>query len=1441
MTCSKNFGRLLQVGCLGLIGTLTFVGCGGSEKTTPRDGGGEAGILGQTGAAVNANPATVDVGTVDVLSTSSPVTVKITNTGTAAGVLTVTPSGTGIAATGCTGSLGVGLSCTLSITATPAAAGAIVGNVSVSIAGGNTISISVSGQAVVPGNFGLSPTSISLGNVAVGATVQATVIVTANAALTGLSTGVQGADLKLDASSTCLTTLAAGASCSVVVNFTGTAVGSPTGDAVVVSQGGVTKNVPVTANVLTGAKLAATPTTAAFAAAPGATSAAVDINIGNTGGLPTGQIAVALGGTNAADFTVVSDTCSIVTLAAGVHCVVSVAYKPAATATVDEAGTLTITDKGAGASVATVVLSGTPNLPSTLTITGGPSLGSVAPGVSGAEVVFTVTNTSATPSGALVAAVSSPLITISSNTCAAVATLAQGATCTVGLKLTPPASAVSQSIAALLTVTAATGKASASVTGSIVSGAALSATPPSVSFGSVPVNQSSAVQTVTVKNTGATATGVLAAVLSGPGAAQVAIMSNTCTAALAPAATCTIAVQFNPTDTTGVSGVITVTDTATSLTIPMVGTGLAPSVLTVAPNQVDFGSVVLGYAEAQPATTITVGDQTTVYQLLTVSLVAGATTDSGTISTAITGAAATDFAVDATKSNCTTIQPGQSCNLAVTFTPTAVGARAASLTVTGTKGGVYVVSLKGTALPLVDITPDGCADATGAPVDFDPAVTPRKLTDSGLDFGQQTLGRAGGVCMYTVTVRGATLPAATTTTASVSLTTTTPPDFRNVTDTTFGTSASGVGALATNPCDAAVLGLTANTGAPAGDAPSSNWSKATSFWTCDFYIQFTPQTSKSAAADDKTATIAAQATAGGSDSKTLTGTATGPLTINPATFDFGTVNSGTASAMNSGDVTLTVSESGVETFTITNNGVAAEGPLSVALAPSTDFAVVTDTCTPAAAATPTMLAVNHQCYVTVMFVPTSAGAKTATLTVTSASSGETTNPPATLKGNGGTPLAIGIAPTTAAFADTAQANMTDFTTFTISNPAGASLTGKLTYGFGSCGALSPFDGDTLAESDFELFTLSSSTTGYPAGACGDNNTKQLDSGANCTIQVRFRPTATAIASAATNPRKGTLQVCVGGQAGPKVTLSGNATPQLTLSGAAVTVVDNTQVVDFGDVAQGGAKSVSFNVNNNGATDVTLAIPQPAPFTVAADSGCKNGTVLPAGQPCALKYTVTANVSTPISAPNTVIGVSLPAASVGTVSTSVTLKANPVPGPQLKVYGITGDNTTTPLIEFGSVAINSAAPSGSGILTVWFTNAGGLTATGVSGALTLTGGATDGFLLAAENPGTCASLQSLAAGAKCSVNLIFKPTTTGQKNRHLHADGNVRCLGQRVPARHRHRNHLVIPECERRRVHGHRLCCPLDSSGPVQQGVLRIAQRWRRHPTERYNPHDGPGG
>jgi hypothetical protein len=353
-------------GTAGTGGTTGSGGVGGSAGAGGAGGAGGSADPGSTsaqGATVVATVSSVNVGQVDVGKTSAPVAVVLTNVGKGTASLTILPVGSGIAVTGCSGTLAAGGSCTLVITASPTVAGPISGSVSVAVASGNTLSIAVSGTATIPGSFVLSPQAIDLGTLAVGQTIQASVTVTATSALTGLSASVSGAELRLDATSTCTSVLAAGASCSVVFNFSSAVAGSSTGDAVVVTQGGVTKVVPVTAMVVTPAKLALTPTTAAFAAALGGTSSPVDINVANIGGMASGPLGVVLGGANAADFKITSNTCGAVMLASASYCSVTVVYAPAASASTTATATLTVTDTGVGASTAFAALTGTPYAP----------------------------------------------------------------------------------------------------------------------------------------------------------------------------------------------------------------------------------------------------------------------------------------------------------------------------------------------------------------------------------------------------------------------------------------------------------------------------------------------------------------------------------------------------------------------------------------------------------------------------------------------------------------------------------------------------------------------------------------------------------------------------------------------------------------------------------------------------------------------------------------------------------------------------------------------------------------------------------------------------------------------------------------------------------------------------------------------------------------------
>jgi hypothetical protein len=346
---------------------------GTTDAASAVDSMGAIDVVDAVGAVPDAWPAVIDaetgilvasvtrvqLGTVAVGTTAST-TVTIMNIG-APTTLQIVSTNPYVSVSGCAGALPSAGFCTLAITVTPTAVGTIQGTVELRVPGGTNpgpLELLVEGLAASPGAFAISPSAIDLGVVAVGKTVSASVQVTALAAISGLSIAVSGPDLTLHPTSTCTSTLAAGTSCTVVATFSATTAHVATGDSIVVSQGGVTKAVPITANVIAGAKLTATPATAAWSASPGHSASSLAIAVANIGGMSTGPLTVALSGTNAADFQILQNQCSPGALGVGSYCVISVVFALPATAVTSETATLTITDQGPAGSSASVALRG---------------------------------------------------------------------------------------------------------------------------------------------------------------------------------------------------------------------------------------------------------------------------------------------------------------------------------------------------------------------------------------------------------------------------------------------------------------------------------------------------------------------------------------------------------------------------------------------------------------------------------------------------------------------------------------------------------------------------------------------------------------------------------------------------------------------------------------------------------------------------------------------------------------------------------------------------------------------------------------------------------------------------------------------------------------------------------------------------------------------------
>ncbi len=187
------------------------------------------------------------------------------------------------------------------------------------------------------------------------------------------------------------------------------------------------------------------------------------------------------------------------------------------------------------------------------------------------------------------------------------------------------------------------------------SGQTVTLTPTSLNFGSVVVETTSAAKSVILTNTG-TAKLTIASIAASGSFAE----TNTCGSSVAAGKKCMISVTFSPAVTGAASGAVTITDNASNSpqTVALSGTGVVA--VTLSPATVTFTSRTVG-TTSNPITVTLTNNQATV---LTINSIA----TSG------------DFAE--TNTCGATVASKAKCTISVTFTPTVVGTRTGTLTVT---------------------------------------------------------------------------------------------------------------------------------------------------------------------------------------------------------------------------------------------------------------------------------------------------------------------------------------------------------------------------------------------------------------------------------------------------------------------------------------------------------------------------------------------------------------------------------------------------------------------------------------------------------------------------------------------------------------------------------------------------------------------------------------
>jgi FG-GAP-like repeat/Abnormal spindle-like microcephaly-assoc'd, ASPM-SPD-2-Hydin len=275
-------------------------------------------------------------------------------------------------------------------------------------------------------------------------------------------------------------------------------------------------------------------------------------------------------------------------------------------------------------------------------------------GTSSSAQTVTISNPSAASFNISSVAASGPFT--QTNNCPA--TLAPGQNCTINVTFSPTATGSATGAITLTDTTHASPQA-IPLTGTGVNGAFLQFGPKTLTFASTQLGTTATAQSVSLSNNGNATLSITNIGITGANAANFH-ESGTCGSSLAAGAACTISVTFAPTTDGASNATLTITDGAPGSphTVRLSGTGVVPHV-SLSATSLSFSAAQIGNSSVAQS-------------------VALSNTGSGSLT--ITGISSSgDFAQT---NNCgTSLAPAGSCQISVTFTPTATGSRSGTLTV----------------------------------------------------------------------------------------------------------------------------------------------------------------------------------------------------------------------------------------------------------------------------------------------------------------------------------------------------------------------------------------------------------------------------------------------------------------------------------------------------------------------------------------------------------------------------------------------------------------------------------------------------------------------------------------------------------------------------------------------------------------------------------------
>jgi hypothetical protein len=618
-----------------------------------------------TTAAVQ--PASIDFAAQSVGTSSNARTITVTNSGGIALVTTSISVSPNFSETdNCVNeAVDAGATCAIDVTFAPAQIGPAAGQVTISgnVAGGQIV-IPVSGTGSTAGAVTASPGTLNFGLVQIGKTSASLPVTLENAGTSAVQ--IKGVSITPPfnlAANACGDSITANSACALAVTFSPARAGAILGTLTITDDAG-SHSVVLSGTGATSPTGDLSTSSIVFPSTiVGQISTPVVVTLTNNGDLPLNAISTA----TSKGFQV-STSCGG-SLGAHANCAINVAFAPSSAGI--QTGTLTVSDAIRDQSIS---LSGTGLQPPMIEVS--PThieFLTQAVGTSSAPASLRISNAGGAPMsnvGVQITGPSAASFSWSANTCGV--TLSDGSSCTLQVKFTPASAGQS---AAMLTVSSSTsGVAPKQVplSGIGQSESGISITPMQMNFNVATLGDSSVAQIATVSNaSNASASGLAVSVLP-----PFRAIKSSCGVTLASGASCTVGVVFTPSTNGVASGTLVVSATGlTPATAVLVGVGGAAGSVQTQPGALNFATTGVGTKSAAQTLKLT---------------------NNGPVPLASLNLAAS-AGFEVASADCgSTVDPGASCAVSLTFAPATAGEKAGKLTISSPSLAINsTVSLSG--------------------------------------------------------------------------------------------------------------------------------------------------------------------------------------------------------------------------------------------------------------------------------------------------------------------------------------------------------------------------------------------------------------------------------------------------------------------------------------------------------------------------------------------------------------------------------------------------------------------------------------------------------------------------------------------------------------------------------------------------------------------------